>query len=100
MLHAIRWVASDVDAPHVHGCADAQMLAVRDSLAGRQRLPWEDLSADDRRALGSLRRSVLALLQREPAARAAVDEVLRAWQDLFSATTTYTAASRSPQSDR
>jgi hypothetical protein len=78
-------------------CGVPQMMAVRHSLTGRKSLPWEALLLEDRRALGSLRRSVLALLQRDPLQRATVSEVLRSWQDLFSATTTYTAATPSTQ---
>jgi serine/threonine protein kinase len=73
--------------------------AIQAALVGRKPLPWEDTAPDRAaalRPLRALRRSVLACLSRDPAARPSVRDVLRAWDHLYDTETTVPdAAARS-----
>jgi serine/threonine protein kinase len=58
---------------------------VRDQIAGRADLPWEDPArrADSIRQLRILKRTVLACLARDPKDRPTADRLLRSWNRLF-----------------
>jgi hypothetical protein len=74
-------------APLCHtSCAPVQVIA---QVTGSSPLPWEhpDTAPAYLRQLKVLRRSVLACLARDPAARPSADDLLGAWLNVFDATT-------------
>lgn len=91
----------------VHVARAAHALQVRDRIAGRVPLPWEEpeAKASGHRQLRILKHTVLACLNRDPSARPTAAKLLRSWNrifDTFSAgsggvgTTTNVLAGRQP----
>ena len=60
-------------------------------LLGKEALPWENMSAEDRRKLGAFRGPIMQLLKREPSQRPTMPEFYHACSSIFSTSTTYTA---------
>lgn len=64
---------------------------VRDAIAGRAQLPWEeggDTAAQRLRRLRGLRKTVTMCLQRDPSKRPSADALLDAWDHVFDEMTT------------
>jgi hypothetical protein len=61
-------------------------------LLGERPLPWESMSAEDRRKLGAFRKPILALLHRDAAERPSMSEFYDACNSIFSTSTTYAPA--------
>lgn len=73
-----------------HAATFSARMHVQDQLTGKALLPWEAgrMSAATRRQLGIFRKPVLALLQRDPALRASVQDFCDACFALVSSNTT------------
>jgi hypothetical protein len=65
--------------------ARPECMQVRDRIAGRKRLPWEEPEAvaNGHRQLRILKHTVLACLSRDPVNRPTAQRLLRSWNRIF-----------------
>jgi hypothetical protein len=71
--------------PSVSADASQARMQVRDRIAGRKRLPWEEPEAvaNGHRQLRILKHTVLACLSRDPVNRPTAQRLLRSWNRIF-----------------